>query len=63
MCCSGREGGDSVTDEKAFFCTMRDDRNSPEGKRREGVCRQSRQQKENYRGKKVGDTFGEQWEA
>lgn len=63
MCYSGMEVGDSVTDERAFFCSMRDDRNLPEGKRWEGVFRQSTWQKGNYRGEKVSDTFGEQREA
>lgn len=59
----GMKVTDSTTKERAFSWAMRDDRNLPDGKRWEGVSKQSKQQKENNRGEKVSHTFREQCEA
>ena len=39
---------------------MREDRNLPDGQGWEGVCRQSKWQKENNRGEKLSHVFREQ---
>lgn len=59
----GMKVTDSITKERAFSWARRDDRNLPDGKRWEGVSKQSKQQKDNNRGEKVSHTFREQWEA